>query len=275
MVLARLLLSVLFAFLLCAQSPEANISGIVSDTQGAVIPNATVAAQNLATGQTTTAKTNETGLYVLRALPIGQYELSVEAAGFRKHVRKGITLTTGQSLAIEVTLEVGAVSEVVNVTAASATVETRTSDVSQLVESKTIEDMPIGDRRAMNIINITGAAVFVNYDSGAKPNFSLAGGRTQSQQFFIDGGTGQNMRLGIGQIDLDPPVEVTSEVKVLSNSYAAEYGGSAGGVIIATTKSGTNQLKGTLFEYLRNEKLDAGNFFAPWVNNEKVRAPLR
>ena len=102
--------------------------------------------------------------------------------------------------------------------------------------------MPLGDRRAMNMINITGGAVFVNYDCGQKPNFSLAGGRTQSQMFWIDGGTGQNMRLGIGQIDTDPPVETLQEVKVMANGYSAEYGGSAGGVIIATTKSGTNQL---------------------------------
>jgi len=83
------------------------------------------------------------------------------------------------------------------------------------------------------------------------------------------------MRLGIGQVDLDPPVETVAEVKILANSYSAEYGESAGGVVIATTKSGTNQLQGTLFEYFRNEKLDAANYFAPVVNGEKVRAPLR
>ena len=135
--------------------------------------------------------------------------------------------------------------------------------------------MPLGDRRSMNMINITGGAVFVNYDSGQKPNFSLAGGRTQSQMFWIDGGTGQNMRLGIGQIDTDPPVETLQEVKVMANGYAAEYGGSAGGVIIATTKSGTNQFRGSLFEYLRNNRLDSPSFFAPIADGRKVKAPLR
>jgi hypothetical protein len=136
------------------------------------------------------------------------------------------------------------------------------SDVSQLVESKTIEDMPLGDRRSMNMINMVGAAVFVSYDSGSKPNFSLAGGRTQSQMLWIDGGTVQNTRLGVGQMDIDPPIEVLQEVKVISNGYAAEYGASAGGVVVSTTKSGTNEYRGSLFEYLRNEKLDAANFFA-------------
>jgi len=116
--------------------------------------------------------------------------------------------------------------------------------------------------------------VFIGYD-GQKPNFSLAGSRQQSQMFWIDGGTGQNMRLGIGQVDLDPPVETVAEVKIMANGYAAEYGGSNGGVIVATTKSGTNELHGSLFEYLRNQKLDAANFFAPIVDGRKNKAPLR
>lgn len=231
--------------------------------------------RNLATGTPSTVTSNDSGFYALRALPIGRYTLTVEKAGFKKLVRTNMTLTTGQSLELNLTLEVGAVTESISVVATASSIETRSSDVSQLVEAKTIEDMPIGDRRSMNIIGLTGAAVFVNYDAGGKPNFSLAGGRTQSQNFFIDGGTAQNMRLGIGQVDLDPPVETVAEVKVLSNSYSAEYGGSAGGVVIATTKSGTNQLQGTLFEYFRNEKLDAANFFAPIADGRKVRAPLR
>jgi len=261
--------------MLSAQTPQAAITGAVTDSQGALVPAATVVVRNADTQLTTSVATNESGLFTARALPIGRYTLTVEHPGFKRYVRTGLVLTTGQNLELNVQLDIGQATETVNVNARTSSLDTRTSDVSQLIESKTIEDMPIGDRRSMNIINITGAAVFVNYDSGGKPNFSLAGGRTQSQNIFIDGGTAQNMRLGIGQIDTDPPVESTSEVKVLSNSYAAEYGGSAGGVIIATTKSGTNQLKGTLFEYLRNEKLDAGNFFAPFVNGEKVRAPLR
>ncbi|MCX6612161.1 MAG: carboxypeptidase regulatory-like domain-containing protein, partial [Acidobacteria bacterium] len=265
----------LLARVCSAQSSQANLSGLVSDGQGAVVVGAQVSIVNAATASTTTVTTNDSGLYAIRALPIGRYTLSVEKPGFKKLVRTNLALTTGQSLELNLTLEVGAVTESISVAATASSIETRSSDVSQLIEAKTIEDMPIGDRRSMNIIGLTGAAVFVNYDAGGKPNFSLAGGRTQSQNFFIDGGTAQNMRLGIGQVDLDPPVETVAEVKILANSYSAEYGGSAGGVVIATTKSGTNQLQGTLFEYFRNEKLDAANYFAPVVNNEKVRAPLR
>ena len=175
---------------------------------------------------------------------------------------------------LNIPLELGTISESVTVSAQASLLETRSSDSSQLVESKSIEEMPLGDRRAMNLVEITGAAVFVNYDSGSKPNFSLAGGRTQSQMFFVDGGTGQNMRIGTGQIDTDPPIESLQEVKIMSNGFSAEYGGSAGGVIIATTKSGTNEFKGALFEFMRNQKLDAANFFAPIVSGAKEKPAL-
>ncbi len=258
-----------------AQSPQATISGIVTDTTGAVVPGVQVIAINPATTQRTTAVTNDRGFFVLTQLPIGDHTIEAEKTGFKKFVRQGLTLTTGATLPLDIQLEIGSATDTVTITGETPLLQTRTSDVSTLIESKTVQDLPLGDRRTLNIIKLTGAAVFVNYDSGAKPNFSLAGGRTQSQMFWIDGGSGQNMRLGIGQVDIDPPVETVQEVKVLSNNYAAEYGGSAGGVIIATTKSGGNQFHGSLFEYLRNDALDAVNFFAPVMNGERQKAPLR
>lgn len=271
----HLLVLLAFSLAALAQSPQATISGTVTDAQGSAVPVVEISAASAATGQVYRTTTNETGFYSLPALPIGSYTFSAEKGGFRKAVRSGLVLTTGQSLAMDIVLEVGAVSESVTVSAQAALLETRTSDSSQLVESRSVEDIPLGDRRTMNIVRMTGAAVFVNYDSGGKPNFSLAGGRTQSQNFYMDGGNIQNMRLGIGQVDTDPPVETVAEVKILANNYAAEYGGSAGGVIVATTKSGTNELHGAAYEYLRNEKLDAANFFAPWDGTQKRRAPLR
>lgn len=265
----------LFAGSVAAQSPTATVTGIVRDPQGAAVPGVEVTATNTATQQKTASATNEQGLFSLRQLPIGRYTVEAGKTGFRRYVRKDLTLTTGQALELDVALEVGAVNESVTVTGTATLLETRTSDVAQLVEAKAVEDLPLGDRRSMNLVQMTGAAVFVGYDSGAKPNFSLAGSRVQSQAFWIDGGTGQNMRLGIGQVDLDPPVETVAEVKVMANGYSAEYGGSNGGVIVATTKSGTNDLHGSLFEYLRNEKLDAANFFAAVQNGVKQKAPLR
>ncbi|MFN0106553.1 MAG: carboxypeptidase regulatory-like domain-containing protein [Bryobacteraceae bacterium] len=260
---------------LFAQSPTATITGIVRDPQGAAIPDVQLTATSIATQQKTAYTTNDDGLFGLRQLPIGQYIVEAEKAGFRRFVRRGLVLTTGQSLELDVQLEVGAVSESITVSGSATLLETRTSDVAQLVEAKAVEDLPLGDRRSLNLIQMTGAAVFIGYDSGQKPNFSLAGSRQQSQMFWIDGGTGQNMRLGVGQVDLDPPVETIAEVKIMANGYSAEYGGSNGGVIVATTKSGTNNLHGSLFEYVRNEKFDAANFFAPIVDGKKSKAPLR
>lgn len=258
-----------------AQSSQATISGTVTDAQGAGIPGVEITASNAATGAVYRARSNDSGFYSLQALPIGNYSVAAEKAGFKRFVQSELAVTTGQQLELNFRLEVGAVTESVTVTGQTSLLETRTSDQGQLLEAKAVEDMPLGDRRTMNIVRMMGAAVMVNYDSGGKPNFSLAGGRTQSQNFYMDGGNIQNMRLGIGQIDTDPPVETVAEVKVLSNSYAAEYGGSAGGVVVATTKSGTNELHGAAYHFLRNEKMDAANFFAPWVNGAKQRAPLR
>jgi outer membrane receptor protein involved in Fe transport len=260
---------------LLAQSPTATITGIVRDTQASLIPGVAVTATNLSTQQKTVSTTNDEGLFSLRQLPIGGYLVEAEKSGFRRFVRKGLVLTTGQNLALDITMEVGAVSESITITGSATLLETRTSDVAQLVEAKAVEDLPLGDRRSLNLIQMTGAAVFIGYDSGQKPNFSLAGSRQQSQAFWIDGGTGQNMRLGAGQVDLDPPVETVAEVKIMANGYSAEYGGSNGGVIVATTKSGTNSFHGSLFEYIRNDKLDAPNFFATIVDGRKQKAPLR
>lgn len=269
------LLSLWLATVTFAQAPTATISGIVTDAQGGVIAGATVSALNPATGSRVTATTNTQGFYVLTQLAITSYNVEAEMSGFKKYVRQALVVTTGTTTALDIQLEVGGASDTVTITGATELLQSRTSDVSTLIESKNVQDLPIGDRRTLNLVRITGAAVFVNYDAGGKPNFSLAGGRTQSQMFWIDGGSGQNMRLGIGQVDIDPPVETVQEVKIMSNSYSAEYGGSAGGVIIATTKSGTNEFHGALYEYLRNDALDAANFFAPIVNNQKVKAPLR
>ncbi|MBL8229587.1 MAG: TonB-dependent receptor [Bryobacterales bacterium] len=270
-----LLALLIFSSLAFPQSPTATITGIVRDAQGAVVPGVTVTAISNATQVKTTATTNDEGLFSLRQLAIGAYTIDAEKSGFRRYLRKGLVLTTGQSLELDVTLEIGAVTESVTVSGSASLLETRTSEVAQLVEAKAVEDLPLGDRRSLNLIQTVGAAVFIGYDSGQKPNFSLAGSRQQSQAFWIDGGTGQNMRLGAGQVDLDPPVETVAEVKIMANGYSAEYGGSNGGVIIATTKSGTNEIKGSLFEYVRNEKFDAPNFFAPIVDGRKQRAPLR
>ncbi|MGH9962816.1 MAG: carboxypeptidase-like regulatory domain-containing protein, partial [Pyrinomonadaceae bacterium] len=187
---------ILTTFVALGQSPTATITGIVRDSQGALIPGAQVTATSVATQQKTVYTTNENGLFSLRQLSIGEYVVEAEKPGFRRFERRELILTTGQSLELDITLEVGEVSETVTVSGTAAILETRSSDGAQLVEAKAVEDLPLGDRRSLNLIQMTGAAVFIDYESGQKPNFSLAGSRQQSQMFWIDGGTGLNMRLG-------------------------------------------------------------------------------
>jgi len=263
---------------LFAQSSQASLSGSVADTQGGAVAGARVTVTNQDTDLTSTTASNSEGLYRIGNLPVGMYTLIVEHEGFRRYERKAIVLSTDQALELAIKLELGAVNETVSVTGEVPLIETRSSDITQLIESKSIADLPLGNRRTLNVIALMGAAVFVGYANSpgnATPNFSLAGGRTQSQMFWIDGGSGQNMRLGVGQINLDPPVEAVDEIKVLSNNYSAEYGGSAGGVIVETTKSGTNRYHGSVYEYLRNDSLDAPGFFASVQNGAKVKPELR
>ena len=273
--------AVCFLFSLAAygQSNLAGVSGVVSDPSGGYVPGAAVTATNIGTAVTSTATTNTSGYYNINNLSIGKYRVSVQRFGFRTYNRENVVLTTGEQLGLDVRLEIGNTTQAVTVSSEAPLVETRTSDVSQLIESKSIQDLPLGNRRTLNVLQLSGAAVFVSYPvntpANVNPNFSLAGGRTQSQMAWIDGSNAQNIRIGQGQINLDPPVEAVQEVKVLSNNYAAEYGGSAGGVVIETTKSGTNHFHGSGYEFLRNNAFDAPGYFAPVVDGSKVSPELR
>lgn len=265
----------LIAFGISAQNNTAVVRGSVNDPGGAKIAGAKVSVSNQETSVSYFADTNESGLYSIPDVPAGVYSMTVESSGFKRYVRPGLIVSTGETLSLDVKLEIGAMSESVTVSARAPLVQSSTSDITQLIDSKSVADIPLGDRRTMNVIQLSGAAVFAGYDNGQKPNFSLAGGRAQSQMYWIDGASGQNMRLGIGQIDTDPPVEMIDEIKVLSNNYSAEFGGSNGGVIIETTKSGANQFRGSALEFLRNDLMDAPGFFAPVVNGQKVKPKLR
>src|SRR5215469_6793906 len=197
-----------------AQSNLASISGIVTDPQSAVVPGANVAAVDAQTGVETRVATNAAGFYNLQNLAIGSYNLSVEHPGFRKYLRGQITLTTGEQLGLDIKLELGSTGQEVTITSQAPLIESRTSDIADLIESKSIDALPLGNRRTLNAVELTGASVFVSYPNtpaNVNPNFSLAGGRSQSQMAWIDGGNAQNMRMGAAQINVDPPIEAIAE----------------------------------------------------------------
>ena len=255
-----------------AQSNTATVNGAITDAHGAAVAGAEIVAVHEATGIRMVVRSNEAGVYAISGLSIGRYSLSVEKAGFRRYAQTGLSLTTGQTLEWNAGLEVGSIEETVNVPSVEPLLNTRTSEVSQILDAKSIEALPLGNRRALNILRVAGLAAIVPNNPSA---YSLAGGRVQSQMVWIDGGTGQNIRIGVGQQNVDLPVEAVQEMQVLANNYSAEYGGSAGGVIVETTKSGTNQLHGSTYEYLRNDAMDASGLFAQVIDGVRQTPKIR
>ena len=256
-----------------AQSNTATVNGAITDSHGVAVTGSRVAVINDSTGIRTAVVTNDSGFYSIPSLPIGAYTLVAEKQGFRRYVHSGFVLTTGTVQELNATLDPGPITETVNVTAPEPLVNTRTSEVSDVIDPRTIEALPLYNRRTSGFIRTAGLASFIGNDN--LPTYSLGGGRVQSQMVWIDGGTGQNIRIGAGQQNVDPPAETIQEIKIIANTYAAEYGGSAGGVIIETTKSGGNQLHGGAYEYLRNDSLDAPGFFAPVSAGSKLVPELR
>ena len=269
--LSVIILAAMSGVYLHAQSAQATISGVISDASGATIPGAKITATSLTTGVASSGASNTAGLYFIANLPIGTYALRVQKDGFSQYSVPSIVLTTGEVLGLNVTLRPGSVTENVVVEDHAALLETRTSEIGQIIESKSVSELPLGNRTSMNIIALTGGAVFID-----SANYSLAGGRTKSSMTWLDGGSGENMRLGISTAEVSPPVDTVQEIGVIKNNYSAQFGGSSGGIIIQNTKSGTNQFHGTTYEFLRNEDFNAPGYFATTASNgSKVNPRLR
>ncbi len=249
---------------------QARLTGTVRDSSGAMVLGAQVIARNVATGVTTSAQTSSTGVYSISFLNSGQYELSCEVAGFKKFVRSGIVLETGTATTVNVALELGAATEVVSVSATTPLLESESGSIGQLIENRIIQNLPIQSRRGASLVRLMGNVAFASEEGGqANPRFSLAGGRSYNQMWYLDGGAAQNQTNGSPQLSINPPNESLEEFKVMANSYPAEYGRSGSGLILMTTRSGGNDFHGAAYEWLRNEQLNARTFFAPG------KAPLR
>ena len=267
--------ALLLPSLAVAQTAQGRITGTVSDPDGAVIPGVEVIAANQDTGVQTRTQSNEVGLYVLPFLLSGNYTISASSAGFKTYERAGIVVETSQVMELNIQMELGAVTETVTITSEAPLLQTSDSTVGQFISQRNVEDMPLANRRALELVKLSSNVVFVNYSGDAKPRFAVAGGRSYKSTYMLDGGNIQNIRMASAQVDIDPPVEVIREFRVVQNGYAAEYGGSASGVLISTTKAGTNDIHGSAFEYFRNDALDAAGFFAPTEGDKKMKAPLR
>ena len=249
---------------------QGRLTGTVADTSGAVIPGAPVTLRNVSTGVAQTAQTNESGVYNFPYVAPGDYELSVTYEGFKSYSQTGLTIETGYTRTVNVALEVGQVAEVINVEAAAPLLESATSSVGQFIEREQVFNMPVQSRRSASLVKLMGNVVYRSEDGGEQiPKFAMAGGRSQNQMWTLDGTVVQNMSIGVPQLGLNPPAESLQEFKAEINNYPAEFGRAGGGFIVMTTRSGTNEFHGALYEFFRNNAMDARSFFAPDT------APLR
>jgi len=258
-----------FSLAVLAQT-QSRLAGTVTDDSGAVVVGAKVTARNVQTGVGTESVTTDAGNYIFPALLPGAYEVAVEKTGFKKSVQAGIVLETGITRTVDLRLSIGAVSETVEVKAQAALLESETSSVGQLIERTSVLNMPLESRRTAGLVRLLGAVTFRSETGGEQvPMFSMAGGRSQNQMWQLDGAVVQNMSLGVAQLQLNPPAESLQEFKAEMSNFSAEFGRAGGGLILMTTRSGTNNYHGSAYEFLRNQVLDTRTFFA------QRKAPLR
>ena len=255
--------------ILPAQLVPAIISGIVADETGGVLPGVSMTVTNLDTGATREVFTNDLGYYRAPDLPLGNYEVQAMLTGFQTGIRRGIRMTVGRQAEVDFQLRVGEVSEEVVVIGEAPMIETRNATLSGLVEGQTILDLPLNGRSFDQLVLLQAGVVAFNHSTsdsqGRQMKFSIGGQRWQSNKFYQDG-----IELSGGKRQADMPgsaaalnlgVDAIREFRVITNNYSAEYGKRVGGIITTVTKSGTNEFHGTIFEFHRNDNLDARNFF--------------
>src|ERR1700732_1973985 len=256
-----------------AQVTGATLSGTVTDQSGAVVPKAEISIKNIATGVTRAVSTDPAGFYSAPNLLPGNYEITTVAPGFSSAVRTGITVTVGAQQVLNLTLQVGQVTEKVQVTGEAPTVQLATSSISAVVDSTTVRELPLNGRSWTDLATLQPGVLAIQTplasDTQGRGNrgfgnqITVAGGRPQQNNYRLDGvsindysngGPGSVMGGNLG-------VDAIQEFSVLTSNYSAEYGRNSGGGVNAITRSGTNQFHGSVYEFLRNSALDARNFF--------------
>ena len=259
--------AVLLAPALFAQQPTGQITGIVSDATGAVVPGAQVRVLNTATGIKWDARSNESGNYTFSNLTPGPYQVTVTHQGFSTVTRSAIELAVSQVARIDFTLNVGSTAESVEIKATAPLLESSTASVGQLIESKAVSELPLNGRNYLQLAKLsTGVLEAKPGDRNVSGGSFIANGvRAQLNNFLLDG-VDNNSKVVDQQnsspVVVQPSVDAVQEFKVETNNYSAEYGYSAGAVVNATIKGGTNQIHGGAFEFVRNDLFDARNYFA-------------
>ncbi len=273
-----LILSLLCLAPAIAQSPNATINGIVLDPSGAAIAGAQIIVVNDATSVQHEATTNSAGIYVVTNLPPGPYRIQVAKIGFKTIIKPDIVLNVQDALAINFTLPIGAVSEIVTVTGGTPLVNTQDAAVSTVVDRQFAENLPMNGRTFQTLIQLTPGVVLASTNNLDAGQFSINGQRTSSNYWMVDGvsanigvgassfpGSGLAGSLGsfsaLGGTNSLVSADAMQEFRILTSTYAPEFGRTPGGQISVVTRSGTNRFQGTAFDYVRNDFFDANNWF--------------
>ena len=252
---------------LSAQQITGNIRGTVTDPTGAVISGAAATAQQAETGLSRTATTDRNGNYVLLELPVGHYRLQVAAKGFQEYVQDGITLNVNETASVSPHLAVGSENQQVLVRADAEMIEPTVTSMGKVVQQRELEDLPLNGRNFSQlgllqpgVVPLTPGIAEAGGSLRNGQAYAVNGQRPESNNFLIDGANNFN---GIdGGFVLKPPVDAISEFRIITHSANAEFGGALGSTTNIITRSGTNHVHGTLWEFLRNDALDANNYFA-------------
>lgn len=253
-----------------SQSQMGRIFGIVTDSSGAIIPGVVVVVTNTATNQSKSFMSDDRGRFMMPDLQPAEYQISVEVPGFKKFVRPGVIVRVNDSLEIPLMLEVGLPTETVTVSAATPLMNTTSSALGEVVENKMVLDLPLNGRQTLSLVTLVPGVVpnrqmeSTSQNFNRAGNFSVGGARGDTNELLLDGVPNTLPEGSTGAmtaVAVFPSVDSTQEFKVQSNAYSAEYGRTGGGVINIVTKSGSNDIHGSLYEFMRNSVLDANNFF--------------
>src|SRR5712691_11375889 len=243
-----------------AQIQNGQFTGVVMDPSGAVIPGATLTVKNLDTGLTLTTTSNDSGLYTAREVPIGSYKITAEARGFKTVIKTELTLNAGSIQRVDFELPIGGQLETVEVVGGAVPVNTESAKLSETVGAPQIANLPLNGRNVYDLIQYAPGATNVRgviFENGA--NAVVNGVRENFNGFLLNGVS--NKGLSGGPVN-QPIQDTVQEFQLLTLNNSAEFGNSAGAVTNLVTKSGTNDLHGNAWEYLRNDALDANPFFA-------------
>jgi hypothetical protein len=241
-----------------AQQATALLTGTVKDASGAVVVGAKITLTNTSTNVARVQTSGRDGGYLFNSVPIGTYEVAVEQHGFDKYVRRGITLEINQNARLDVALEIGTTSQVIDVTGDVAQVDTVTATLGKVETTQRILELPLVERDTMQL-GLLQAGVFApDQDDGSQNPFSVSGQRSESMTFLLDGADNNDF-LG-NNIVVNPNPDAVAEFKIITNNYTAEYGRTSGGIVNQVIKSGSNSFHGSLFEFFRNNDLNSADY---------------